>query len=93
MSTDQTTPVWTEGVCDDGAAILRDGVPVAIKDVLTALNKMSVAHGIKQRYVVRVECPDHRSYSTMLDAVEAAIYRLWDRPPVHLSGRLENVDE
>ena len=31
-------PIYTEGVCDDGAAILRDGVPVSISDVLDALN-------------------------------------------------------
>lgn len=30
---------YTEGVCGDGAAILRDGVPVAISDVLAALNQ------------------------------------------------------
>lgn len=29
---------WTEGVCDDGAAILRDGVPVSISDLLSHLN-------------------------------------------------------
>ena len=31
-------PTWTEGVCGDGAVILRDGVPVPISDVLAALN-------------------------------------------------------
>jgi len=31
-------PVWTEGVCGDGAVILRDGVPVAIADVIGVLN-------------------------------------------------------
>ena len=31
-------PAWTEGVCGDGAAILRDGVPSSISDVLAALN-------------------------------------------------------
>jgi hypothetical protein len=30
---------WTEGVCDDGAAILRDGVPVTIPDLLSTLNR------------------------------------------------------
>lgn len=29
---------WTEGVCDDGAAILRDGEPVKISDLLAHLN-------------------------------------------------------
>ena len=29
---------WTEGVCDDGAAILRDGQPVTISELLAILN-------------------------------------------------------
>jgi hypothetical protein len=31
-------PVWTEGVCGDGAAILKDGVMQPIEDVIAALN-------------------------------------------------------
>lgn len=31
-------PEWTEGICGDGAVILRDGVMVPIVDVLAALN-------------------------------------------------------
>lgn len=31
-------PEWTEGVCGDGAAILRDGEMVPIEDVVAALN-------------------------------------------------------
>lgn len=30
---------WTEGVCGDGAAILRDGQMVPISDLLEHLNK------------------------------------------------------
>jgi hypothetical protein len=33
-----TKPIWTEGVCGDGVAILRDGVPVSISKILKALN-------------------------------------------------------
>jgi len=29
---------WTEGVCGDGAAILYDGVPVGITDIIRLLN-------------------------------------------------------
>lgn len=32
-------PEWTEGVCGDGAVILRDGVPVTISEVLRILNE------------------------------------------------------
>ena len=31
---------WTEGVCSDGAAILRDGVMVPITELLSTLNGM-----------------------------------------------------
>lgn len=30
---------WTEGVCSDGAAILRDGQPVPISELLDHLNR------------------------------------------------------
>lgn len=33
------SPEWTEGVCDDGAAILRDGVMVPISELLEHLNR------------------------------------------------------
>ncbi len=36
-------PQWTEGVCGDGAAILRDGVMVPVEDVVAALNLLSEA--------------------------------------------------
>jgi hypothetical protein len=36
-------PVWTEGICGDGAAILKDGVMQPIEDVLAALNATALA--------------------------------------------------
>jgi len=36
-------PVWTEGICGDGAAILKDGVMQPIEDVVAALNATSLA--------------------------------------------------
>jgi hypothetical protein len=36
-------PIWTEGVCGDGAAILKDGVMQPIEDVIAALNAAEVA--------------------------------------------------
>lgn len=36
-------PEWTEGVCGDGAAILRDGVMAPIENVVAALNLLSEA--------------------------------------------------
>jgi hypothetical protein len=31
-------PIWSEGICGDGAAILKDGVMQPIEDVIAALN-------------------------------------------------------
>ena len=36
-------PVWTEGICGDGAAILKDGVMQPIEDVIAALNATPLA--------------------------------------------------
>jgi hypothetical protein len=36
-------PIWTEGVCGDGAAILKDGVMQPIESVITALNAAELA--------------------------------------------------
>jgi hypothetical protein len=36
-------PHYTEGVCHDGAAILRDGVPITISEILTTLNARPAA--------------------------------------------------
>ena len=36
-------PQWTEGICGDGAAILRDGVMVPIEEVITRLNQAEAA--------------------------------------------------
>ncbi len=34
---------WTEGVCGDGAAILRDGEMIPIEDVIDTLNNLEGA--------------------------------------------------
>ncbi len=36
--TNESRPIWTEGICGDGAAILKDGVMQPIEDVIAALN-------------------------------------------------------
>ena len=36
-------PRWTEGICGDGAAILRDGVMVPIEEVIARLNQAEAA--------------------------------------------------
>jgi hypothetical protein len=38
MTQTLTTEQYTEGLCGDGAAILRDGVPMSVSEILAALN-------------------------------------------------------
>lgn len=38
-------PEWTEGVCGDGAAILRDGEMVPVEDVVAELNRAGRIEG------------------------------------------------
>lgn len=36
-------PLYSEGICQDGAAILRDGVPVPVAEVIEMLNRAALA--------------------------------------------------
>lgn len=49
-----TTPVWSEGVCGDGAIILRDGEPVSISNALAALNAAAVQAADLPSRMVRI---------------------------------------
>lgn len=40
-------PVWTEGICGDGAAILKDGVMVPIEEVIRELNYISIKKSLQ----------------------------------------------
>jgi hypothetical protein len=40
--TDEGIPQWSEGVCGDGAAILRDGVMMPIEEVVASLNRAEI---------------------------------------------------
>jgi hypothetical protein len=37
MRAEPSKPEYTEGVCDDGAVILKDGQPMTITEILAAL--------------------------------------------------------
>jgi hypothetical protein len=39
---DEGIPQWSEGVCGDGAAILRDGVMMPIEEVVASLNRAEI---------------------------------------------------
>lgn len=68
---------WTEGVCGDGAAILRDGVQITITDLLKTLNDWErCREGISDDFVSIIEQitesnseygVDHNSYGAGYD--------------------------
>ena len=39
QSEKELKPVFSEGICEDGAAILKDGVPMKITEILGILNE------------------------------------------------------
>ena len=41
-------PVFTQGICHDGAAILLDGVPITPDQIVAGLNALSGLVGVKQ---------------------------------------------
>ena len=43
-------PVWTEGICGDGATLLRDGVMVPIEEVVRELNRGAQARAVLARW-------------------------------------------
>jgi hypothetical protein len=83
-------PVWTEGICGDGAAILKDGVMQPIEDVIAALNATSLAQpapeGVSlahEAYVAFVQIckgnsDDAGTYEADEELVRRALKRLSD---------------
>lgn len=61
------TGVYTEGVCGDGAAILCDGVPVAISDILTSLNRISHLEMVMRECCDAIRDSDEFSALRMLE--------------------------
>lgn len=56
------TRTWTEGVCSDGAAILCDGVPVPISELLTHLNRCEFIRSAALEEAARVADEIDRTY-------------------------------
>lgn len=52
------TITYTEGLCGDGAAILRDGVPMSVSEILDALNAAAVREAVPE-YPENLPCPVH----------------------------------
>ena len=53
-------PVYTQGVCEDGAAILMDGQALTIDNLITLLNANEHLLAERQRVLEAIpECPLH----------------------------------
>lgn len=74
----ETTPIWTEGVCDDGAAILRDGVMVRIEDVLARLNELEEYKAYRQHEdeIVRQEREEDARWDAAMERIRDVCNRL-----------------
>lgn len=48
--------MYTEGICHDGAAILKDGLPITISEILSLLNRLDEVEtnntGVKYEYLL-----------------------------------------
>lgn len=70
-------PRWSEGVCGDGAAILRDGVMVPIEEVIAELNRRSapapeqLAQIIYERAMVAAAGPQGRFWPSWAELPES----------------------
>jgi hypothetical protein len=42
--------MYTEGICHDGAAILKDGLPITISEILSLLNRLDEAENVIRYY-------------------------------------------
>jgi hypothetical protein len=89
-------PIWTEGICGDGAAILKDGVMQPIEDVIAALNATALAQPEpvgptdEELYDLAAEYDGEPTQS-----MRAALAR-WGRPaitPIPVSDRLPGADD
>jgi hypothetical protein len=95
-------PQWTEGVCGDGAAILRDGVMVPIEEVIARLNQAEARAALaapEQGPTVMkiVELADQIEDEGLgqVDLVRRALTR-WGRPavePVPVAERLPGPED
>lgn len=59
-------PVYTEGVCADGAAILKDGVMITITQVLDTLNEGHAAEAEIARLRTELRNIEARAFSIYL---------------------------
>ena len=95
-------PQWTEGVCGDGAAILRDGVMVPIEEVIARLNQAEARaalaapeQGPTVMEIIAMADEIEDEGLGQVDLVRRALAR-WGRPavePVPVTERLPGPED
>jgi hypothetical protein len=70
--------IWTEGVCGDGAAILKDGVMQPIEDVIAALNAAELVQSVP----ACVACDGSPAPENSPCAVCGAVLQRYARPAI-----------
>lgn len=59
-------PSYSEGICEDGAAILCDGIPMTIEQILTKLNNTN-----KLIVIAIKHCPkDHQDFRKIISLID-----------------------
>jgi hypothetical protein len=92
---DERTPVYTEGVCGDGAMILRDGQPFPIPSIIDALNaytstealREALANALRALEFSRAELNEYELEATGEDYNSPTINAAIDEARTALSGR------
>ena len=74
---------YIEGILNDGAVILKDGVPITIAELLRTLNSFSTieretaekcaALVNDEQLVENLDCPEDSAYSRAIDCATSAI--------------------
>jgi len=69
---DERTPVYTEGVCGDGAMILRDGQPFPVSSAIDALNAYTSTEALREAL--------EAAEQFIVNGVESGFIRMPDPP-------------
>lgn len=88
-----TTEKYTEGLCGDGAAILCDGVPMSVSEILTTLNA-AVSREAQPVIVVGDDGGDALAYRRLIQsfAPGTKLYTTPPAPAVPDVATAENVE-
>lgn len=65
---------YTQGICRDGAAILKDGVPMTIDDIVTELSELNKRRVASSNASFYISCYMHNAPILSHYPVDEAVY-------------------